>query len=399
MNTAPNFLEAYDREKLYREVWTEPVRTVALRYGVSDVALTKACRRLKVPVPGVGYWAKKKAGKAPERPALPELSPEEQARLRWTSDYRTQQRTLQQGRPLKAPTTGEDAQPNLDVKVDERLVRPHRLVSEARELLRQPGRRIRFPSFPEKPCLDIDVTRGALSRALRIVDALIKALEAQGYEVKNTAPERKTSSCNQSELVYGVTRVRVGGHWVNFGLSESFTRVEVHVPLDWARAWGGYSIERVREGTGKFSLFVTNAPYGLRRTWNDGKKQRVEDCLGAFVAYLPLIAAGLEQERLEAARRHQLWLEEERRRKDAEARRRAEERRRKELEEALKSWRHAQEIRSFVAAVREAATAQEGEGLQPQVAEKLCWALRYADSVDSIPGFLLPSPDFDEDGD
>ena len=31
----------YDRVKLYEEVWAEPVRTVAKRYGVSDVALAK----------------------------------------------------------------------------------------------------------------------------------------------------------------------------------------------------------------------------------------------------------------------------------------------------------------------------------------------------------------------
>jgi len=30
--------EIYEREKLYEEVWNEPVRVVAKRYGVSDVA-------------------------------------------------------------------------------------------------------------------------------------------------------------------------------------------------------------------------------------------------------------------------------------------------------------------------------------------------------------------------
>jgi len=43
--------EIYEREKLYQEVWEEPVLVVAKRYGVSDVALAKACRRLAVPLP------------------------------------------------------------------------------------------------------------------------------------------------------------------------------------------------------------------------------------------------------------------------------------------------------------------------------------------------------------
>ncbi len=36
--------EIYEREKLYEEVWAEPVKIVAQSYGVSDVALAKTCR-------------------------------------------------------------------------------------------------------------------------------------------------------------------------------------------------------------------------------------------------------------------------------------------------------------------------------------------------------------------
>ena len=35
--------ELYKREKLYDEVWAEPVKIVAQRYGVSDVGLAKTC--------------------------------------------------------------------------------------------------------------------------------------------------------------------------------------------------------------------------------------------------------------------------------------------------------------------------------------------------------------------
>jgi len=48
----------YEREKLYEEVWKEPVLVVADRYGVSNVALAKACRKLAVPLPPRGYWAR-----------------------------------------------------------------------------------------------------------------------------------------------------------------------------------------------------------------------------------------------------------------------------------------------------------------------------------------------------
>ena len=49
--TEPEFT-SYDRDVLYEQVWAEPVRDLAKRYGVSDVALAKACRRLSVPAAG-----------------------------------------------------------------------------------------------------------------------------------------------------------------------------------------------------------------------------------------------------------------------------------------------------------------------------------------------------------
>lgn len=61
----------YKRDMLYEEVWSEPVTVVAGRYGVSDVAIRHACKRLEVPVPPRGYWAKLAAGKNPRRKQLP----------------------------------------------------------------------------------------------------------------------------------------------------------------------------------------------------------------------------------------------------------------------------------------------------------------------------------------
>ena len=43
-----------NREELYKLVWAEPMRDVAKRFGISDVALAKKCRKMKIPVPGRG---------------------------------------------------------------------------------------------------------------------------------------------------------------------------------------------------------------------------------------------------------------------------------------------------------------------------------------------------------
>ena len=63
------------REELYEMVWKEPIQTVATRYHLSDRGLAKACIRLRVPIPGRGFWQKKAAGKELWRPRLPTLLP------------------------------------------------------------------------------------------------------------------------------------------------------------------------------------------------------------------------------------------------------------------------------------------------------------------------------------
>ena len=43
------------REELCEQVWSAPMRTLAQRFGLSDVGLAKTCKRMRVPVPGRGY--------------------------------------------------------------------------------------------------------------------------------------------------------------------------------------------------------------------------------------------------------------------------------------------------------------------------------------------------------
>jgi len=62
-----------DRETLYAEVWAEPVKVVAQRYGLSDVGLAKICKKLHIPIPSRGYWAKVKVGRVMKKVLLPPL--------------------------------------------------------------------------------------------------------------------------------------------------------------------------------------------------------------------------------------------------------------------------------------------------------------------------------------
>lgn len=65
----------YTRKELYDLVWAEPRTILSEKFGISDVALSKICRKKDIPVPQRGYWAKKDAGKPAIKIALPPRFP------------------------------------------------------------------------------------------------------------------------------------------------------------------------------------------------------------------------------------------------------------------------------------------------------------------------------------
>lgn len=65
---------SFERQKLFDEVWSTPVTTLAKTYGLSDVGLRKICMTLDVPMPPRGHWAKLAAGKCIPKPSLHETA-------------------------------------------------------------------------------------------------------------------------------------------------------------------------------------------------------------------------------------------------------------------------------------------------------------------------------------
>lgn len=125
----------YRRAELYEQVWTEPVRTVAQKYGISDVALAKVRKKLDVPLPGRGYWAKKSAGQKTRRTPLPKKRSgvaEELRRERWKDDGPSPPPPPESIARALEDEGAEDAR----IVVADELRAPHPLVREAKLLLR-----------------------------------------------------------------------------------------------------------------------------------------------------------------------------------------------------------------------------------------------------------------------
>ena len=78
-------INTYDRETLYKEIWSEPIIKVAQRYGVSDVAIHKICKAMDIPKPPAGYWRQLETGKHVDRiPLPPTTKPTQKNRFSYT---------------------------------------------------------------------------------------------------------------------------------------------------------------------------------------------------------------------------------------------------------------------------------------------------------------------------
>ena len=69
-------LSEYSRQELYDLVWSTPASKLAPDFGISDVAIAKRCKKLEVPRPSIGYWARVAAGQTPPKTPLPPTSEE-----------------------------------------------------------------------------------------------------------------------------------------------------------------------------------------------------------------------------------------------------------------------------------------------------------------------------------
>ena len=198
----------------------EPLYTLAPIYGISDVALKKICNKLRVPTPPVGYWAKKQHGYKVDRIPLPKLKEGEPDS--YTIHYYSFSSRKRSTFNAEAEKLIQDENKGgTSVKVRDKLRSPHPLVRETARIL-QSSKPDRYGVLRpvRKRYIDIRVAPENLNRALRIMDALIKALEKRGFPVSTV-----------TGLYFPNTRVKILGEKIKFSLHE-WTRQIDHVLTD-----------------------------------------------------------------------------------------------------------------------------------------------------------------------
>jgi len=199
------------------------------------------------------------------------------------------------------------------IEVGEGLTNPHRLIDRTAKSLRGAKANDHHIVCPRaKHCLDVEVTKNSIDRAMCIMDALFKALEVRGYEV--FIDDEK-----------GLTKVTVLGENVEIHLEECIQRVShVLTPQEEKRKardyYYSYQIPDFDyHPTGKLTLSIRGRflyRCGLRRSWSDAKVQRLDKCLNSIMVGLIKAASCIKANRLEDERREKAWAEEQCRREE-----------------------------------------------------------------------------------
>ena len=379
--------EPLTREALYEAVWRTPMRTLARRYGCSDRGLAKACERYRIPVPPRGFWAKLAVGQRVRRPTLPKLTAGELQALPDVELPTPSQRAPAPG-TAAAAVAAETLTAGNRIQVRDTLHGAHPLVVQTREMLESAApddRGILHPDgrgyHTKTGALAVHVSKPQIHRALRIFDALLKAIESNGWTVRCPAKTENRGTgitllgeevpiCIE-EKVKRFDRPRVDkrvtkGHSYDMGRGP-YTTISVEPYPRW-----GY------EQLGQLALRVPSYSSPLLQI-ADGNTQKLDDRLDEFIVGVVKLAE-------RQAERRRAWAEEERQREQVRQRRQDLERQRAEeaarlvrLRQDAAEWREAEVIRGFIAA----AIATE---INPSAERKhyFEWALAQAGALDPL---------------
>ncbi len=240
-----------------------------------------------------------------------------------------------------------------------KLVKPHPQIKTAKEALEQ-GFIDRFgtlypPAFHDD-IPNVRVSQSQLNRALRIMDALFKAIETNEGKIKVIKQENRRDR---------QTLVCILGHEVEIKLEELSKKSE---PYRHLRARGETCYYKP---TGKLRLKIDSWVDRKQPAINDDENYKIEDQLNVFLAMLYQQASRMQL----AAKQTQMWRERHQREKAEHRKRRQEEETRiKDLEAQIEAFDKAKKIRNYVQSLSKASVSKDPAWTK--------WALNYADSID-----------------
>ncbi|WP_277587791.1 hypothetical protein [Pseudomonas chlororaphis] len=353
--------------ELFDKVWETPVLKLAQEIGISDVALSKACRKAGLSLPSRGHWAKP-VSKRPSKPKPP------------TAEHPISFTVLDRSTlpvPSAAPIKPKAIRST--ILVPHTLLAPHPLVMKWVKCVKAAKIHEGHLVTIGKHVLDARISPGLIDRCALIFDTLIKESKVLGYTWKVTSDDK--------------TLVEVDGELLAIKLAERLSKQIIPPPPPTPRRrtarWEpDFSLLRAPQfewsSTGELSLQIdARTEYGKRKNWTDTKTGKIEEKLASIFDGFEAIAESMKVLRLknEEARRERIAEEAVRleRAKREETHRRL----RHKLVENTKRWEQAQRLRAFIQATCNA-SATTSEHSQQQTALWAAWASAHANQLDPL---------------
>ena len=392
------------REELYEKVWQISAVQLAKQLGVSDVVISKACKRHEIPKPPLGYWAKKAAGKSVRKPPLPAVIDPSLQQITFTPQSAASRRPRRPPEPgdLDSPpertltfwdarvasTFARLEQAEIKWDVSSRLHNPLPEVAATVTALRDAkpslmGRRqdscLVSPDYrAEGSIFCVSVGPGSISRAGRLLDTLVKAAKQGGFHLgtHNAGYGVRTRPVLEMLDIRRQIRIRE--------LTQRIPHEPTAEELARKKRYTYASIDKwdyMPRGLIRLSICDDDGRHE-HRAWTDGKARTVESMVREIIVGL--------LEDVDSELRQRAAREDERRR-DAELTRQryleAERLRKEEAEvvavlDVVGRWEQAQRIRAAVAASLQVVSHS---ATQPTTSRLLAWtdhASRIADRVD-----------------
>jgi hypothetical protein len=252
--------------------------------------------------------------------------------------------------------------------------------------------------------LDVDVSAANLDRALRLMDALLKAFQGRGMKVA-LRPRKQPLDLPLHVLERQVrvpikefTKVTIGQSELPLRLIEDYRLVERPAPTKraefevWTLQRAFTRAPRDRHFTGELAIELNFERHSEGRRWRDSKTRKLEGLLNEVVVGALLLADSERLDAIESEARRLRWEHEARQRQEDERRRRHEAELLKDLRARLATWTEARAIRDFAAAFESADSQRVGEpaaGLA--AAEWLEWVLKQAEALECL-ALRRPAP-------
>lgn len=348
-----------EREKLYQQVWSTPMVKLAQEYGLSDVGLTKICKKLNIPRPPQGYWMRKHKGKPS---TLPTTSGPK------THTFMLEETKVESSPEFVDPHTAKliqfEQQARNKIKVKKSLHNPDPLIIETKRQVAtmEPDMHNRYK--PWKPdALAINICQPSLNRGFLILDTIIKELQKRGLSIFRG--DKKPT-------------VDVLGEKLSFSLFEKVTRYEPDYSK--AKYKNDYPHSRYRyKPTGTLSLLIDGPGYYSSASISDNRKKPLEDQLNDFFIKLYESADEIKKTRMERQQQEEKHQLQRKIRAEEKQQYEQEKRRQEKLELDAENWIKAKKIQAYIDAVEQSTTHQSDEQLA-----WIIWANNYVKELEQL---------------